>query len=148
MKKFLFALVAVMAVVLLGVTPNLAGGKKVTCKCPVSGKDATEKSAVDYKGAKVYFCCDMCPGEFKANTAKYATKANMQLVCTKQAVEKVCPFTGNELNTDTKIKVGDATVCFCCQMCQGKAMNTPAGKLINDVFNDKTFAKAFEIKKK
>jgi len=148
MKKSLIAFVAVAAVVLLGVTPNLAGDKAKGCKCPVSGKDAKESSAVDYQGGKVFFCCDMCPAEFKNNTAKYATKANMQLVCSKQAVQKLCPFTGMELNADTKTKVGDTEVCFCCQMCQGKVMNTPPDARVNLIFTDKNFQKAFEVKKK
>jgi len=38
------------------------------------GKAATENS-VDYKGGKVYFCCENCPKAFEANPGKYVTKS-------------------------------------------------------------------------
>ena len=148
--KSLLTVVAVALVILVGVNSNQAQDKdkKIACKCPVSGKEAKETSAVDYNGAKVYFCCDNCPKEFAANKAKYVAKANLQLVCTKQAVETLCPFTGMQLNEDATVVVGGAKVAFCCQMCQGKAENLPAEALINQVFNEKTFKKAFEVSKK
>jgi hypothetical protein len=148
MKKSLF-LFAAVAVAMLTLTTGEAGDKKgAVCKCPVSGKDAVKTSSLPHNGGTVFFCCDNCPKEFSANTAKYTAKANFQLFCTKQATEKQCPFTGMELNNDATVDVAGTKVAFCCQMCQGKAMNTPAEALINQVFSDKSFKKAFEVKKK
>lgn len=40
-------------------------------KVDIAKATATHKYA-DYKGKRYFFCCGGCPGEFKANPAKYA----------------------------------------------------------------------------
>ncbi|MDB5389829.1 MAG: hypothetical protein JWM11_5475 [Planctomycetaceae bacterium] len=120
--------------------------KEFKCMCPVAKtKAAKEDKSVEYRGAKVYFCCGGCPEAFKKDTAKFASRANMQLVVTGQAEEKKCPFTGNDLNKDTKIKVGDADVCFCCEKCQAKAEKATGDEQIDLVFGDKAFDKGFKV---
>ena len=116
--------------------------------CPVSGKAASESTCVDYKGAKVYLCCPNCEAPFKKDTAKFAAKANQQLVGTKQAKQVKCPFTGGKLNAETAIDVGGVKVCFCCNNCKGKVTKASADEQVQLVFNDEAFAKGFEIKKK
>jgi len=145
--KYLFTFAAVAVTLLVGVATNQAGDKDGVGKCPVSGKPAVKTSAVDYNGGKVYFCCDNCPKAFTADTAKYAAKANQQLVVTKQAKQTSCPFTGMEVNNDTIIDVGGAKVGFCCQMCQGKAENA-GGAQVNLLFNEKAFKKSFTVSPK
>ena len=54
-------------------------------KCPLAGKPAKAGTEVDYKGGKVFFCCDNCPMKFDKDTKAFATKANAQLVQTEQA---------------------------------------------------------------
>jgi len=120
---------------------------KFKAVCPVSGKAAKEDQSAEYKGAKVYFCCGGCPDAFKKDTAKYATKANYQLAVTGQAKLVKCPLSGGKLNTETAIAIGDTKVCFCCENCQGKVKEAKGDEQIELVFNDKAFAKGFEIKK-
>src|SRR5262249_28554091 len=121
MTRYLLAVVAIAALFVGTSAINRADDKKeIKAKCPVSGKDAKETSSVEYKGAKVYFCCDNCPKKFEQDTKKFAAKANHQLVATGQAKQVKCPLQGKELNADTKITVAGVDVCFCCQMCQGK----------------------------
>ena len=132
-------------------TATLYAADKVNlekAKCPVSGKECKEDTGVDYKGAKVYFCCNNCPKAFAKDTAKYAAKANMQLVATGQAKEVKCPFTGKELNTATAIKVDGTDVCFCCNNCKGKASKLTGDEQIDAIFGDKAFEKGFEVTKK
>jgi YHS domain-containing protein len=120
--------------------------KEFKCNCPVAKtKAAKEDKSVEYRGAKVYFCCGGCPEAFKKDTAKYAARANMQLVETHQAEQKKCPFTGNDLNKDTKIKVGDAEVAFCCNNCKGKAEKLTGDEQIETVWGDKAFDKGFKV---
>src|SRR4030095_13582907 len=92
----MFAVAAVMA----------AEGAKVKLdgvKCVVAAsKDAKEANAVDYKGGKVFFCCMNCPKAFAADTAKFAAKANAQLVATGQAQQEKCPLSGQRIDTATK----------------------------------------------
>ena len=111
--------------------------------CPVAGnKPAKAANAVDYKGGKVYFCCGNCPKAFEKDSAKFATKANTQLVATGQAKQDKCPITGRDLNAETKIKVDGAEVAFCCNNCKGKVEKADAKDQAEMVFSDKAFEKA------
>jgi YHS domain-containing protein len=49
-----------------------AGANKV---CPVSGDPVDPTVYVDYKGKRVYFCCDDCPAKFKQAPEEYFAKA-------------------------------------------------------------------------
>ena len=116
--------------------------------CPVSGKPAVESTAVAYKGAKVYLCCPGCVEPFQKATAKFAAKANQQLVATKQAKLVKCPFSGGKLNPETVVEVGGVKVCFCCNNCRAKVTKAGPEEQVQLVFNDGAFAKGFEIEKK
>jgi len=102
---------------------------------------------VDYKGGKVFLCCPGCTGAFKKNTAKYAAKANLQLVATGQAKQAKCPLTGGKCNPDTATDVAGVKVCFCCGGCKGKVAKAGGDEQIELLFNDKAFAKAFRVAK-
>ena len=150
MKARLFAAIGLVALLVATVVAEDKKEEKVKLegiKCPVSGGKATENS-VDYKGGKVYFCCDKCPTAFGKDTAKFATKANAQLVATGQAKQAKCPLSGGKLNPDTAITVGGAKVCFCCEMCQGKVKAAEGDKQLDLVFSDAAFKMAgFEVPK-
>ena len=90
---------AVVACLCFCLSANAADEAKLTC--PVSGKAATKDHAAKYKEGQVYFCCDNCPKAFEANTKKYATKANVQLVSTGQYKQTKCPLSGEALNPST-----------------------------------------------
>ena len=147
MKARLFAALGVVA--LLVATVMAEDKKEVKLdgiKCPVSAKAATQ-NAVDYKGGKVYFCCDKCPTAFDAK--KHGTKANAQLVATGQAKQAKCPLSGAKLNPDTAITVAGAKVAFCCEKCQGKVNAAKGDEQIALVFSDAAFEKAgFAVEKK
>lgn len=117
-------------------------------KCFVNPKAAAKAAnSADYKGGKVFFCCMNCPKAFAADNAKFAARANHQLVATGQAKQSKCPFTGEDVDTATKITVEGAAVCFCCDMCKAKAGESK--DKIADIFNDKAFEKAgFKVGKK
>lgn len=121
---------------------------KFKAACPISGKDALEDKTADYKGGKVYFCCGNCPGAFTKDTAKYATKANAQLVSTGQFTQVKCPLSGGKLNPDTGVEVNGVKVTFCCNNCKGKVAEAKGDAQSELVFSDKAFEKGFEIKKK
>jgi YHS domain-containing protein len=95
--------------------------KEFKATCPVSGKPATEDHVVTLKnGDKVYFCCDNCPKEFKADRKKYTIKVNRQLLETGQIVQVACPVTGKPINKDDTVETGNAKVSFCCEKCLAK----------------------------
>jgi YHS domain-containing protein len=115
-------------------------------KCLMNPKaDAKADKSVDYKGGKVYFCCDNCPKAFAKDTAKHAAKANMQLVSTKQAKQEKCPLSGGATKADKTAKVGGVEVAFCCENCQGKVAKASADEAVELVFNDKAFDKGFKV---
>lgn len=124
-----------------------AAEEKLSGKCPVSGKDIVKDASVEYKGAKVYFCCPGCPDAFKGDTAKYASKANQQLVQTGQAKQEKCPLSGQKLNPDTAVKVGEVAVTFCCTNCQGKVAKAEGDAQRDLVFSDVAFEKGFKVAK-
>jgi YHS domain-containing protein len=136
------ASVAAMAML---VATLYAADKLEGIKCPKSGKPVKEDKTVDYKGGKIYFCCENCPKAFDAE--KDQVKANEQLVATGQFVEKVCPLSGKELDTSTAIEVDGVKVCFCCNMCKGAVSKAEGAKKAEMVFGNKAFDKAFEKKK-
>lgn len=124
-----------------------AAKKECNATCPISGKPINKSVAVDYKGGKVFLCCPGCTGAFKKNTAKYAAKANLQLVATGQAKQAKCPLSGNGCNPDTATDVAGVKVCFCCGGCKGKVAKTSGDEQIELVFGDKAFAKGFQVAK-
>jgi hypothetical protein len=143
------AFLGLAAVTLLAIGVFAAEEKKEEKfgKCPVSGKTALEDKFVEYKGAKVYFCCPGCPPAFEKDTAKFATKANHQLALTKQATQGKCPLSGGKLNPDTGVDVAGVSVTFCCNMCKGKVAKATGDEQLELVFSDTAFGKGFEVKK-
>jgi len=122
--------------------------KGFKCMCPVSNKAAKKDQKVAYKGKEVYFCCAGCPDAFKKDTAKFAAKANHQLVGTKQAKQAKCPIKGTKCNPKHTVDVAGVKVAFCCPGCKGKAAEASGDDQIALLFGDKTFKKAFKINKK
>lgn len=142
MRKMTLLCVTVVAA--LCVSVGASGADAPALKCPVSGQAASKDHAVAYKDAQVYFCCDDCPAKFTANTKKYATKANEQLVASGQYKEVKCPLTGNKLNPETAIDVDGVSVQFCCNNCKGKVEKAKARRQAALVFGDAAFKKGFE----
>lgn len=147
MKNVCLGLCAVALLTVGVIAADEKKEEKAVAKCPVSGKDINKDAAVDYKGAKVYFCCPGCPGAFKKDTAKYASKANHQLVFTGQAEQEKCPLTGGKLNDQTTVEVSGVDVTFCCNGCKGKATKKSGDDQVDLVFNDKAFEKGFKVAK-
>lgn len=143
-SKLLGALAGVLC---LTVSIFAADVKLDGVKCILNPKGAAKaENSCEYKGGKVFFCCDGCPKEFAKDPAKHAAKANHQLVATGQAKQEKCPLSGGPLNPATKISVGGVDVCFCCEKCQGKAKDAKEGA-VDLVFGDKAFDKGFKVTK-
>jgi YHS domain-containing protein len=123
-----------------------ADEKKADLKCPVSGKPALTEHAVDFNGGKVYFCCPNCPKAFEKDSAKFAEKANAQLVASGQAKQTKCPLTGKALNAEQKVTVAGVEVQFCCMNCKGKVAKADEAEQAKLVFADAAFKKGFEVK--
>jgi len=110
--------------------------------CVVAPKAAKADKSAEFKDGMVYFCCGNCAGKFAEAPDKFNTNANMQLVATKQYEQKACPFSGGDLNPETKMKVGEVEVSFCCNNCKGKVEAAEAKDQVTMVFEEKAFKKA------
>ena len=114
-------------------------------KCMMmSKKDVVADSFAEYRGGKVFFCCDMCAKGFAKDPAKKAAQANMQLVQTGQFVQTACPITGKPVADGVTAKIGEMEIGVCCAGCQGK-INNAADDAARAalVFGDETFEKGF-----
>ena len=138
-----FAVLLVAAATVVAADVDLEG-----VKCVVADKAANPEKSADYKGGKVYFCCGNCAGKFADDSKKFAVKANHQLVATKQYEQKVCPFSGGDLNPETAVKLAGVNVAFCCNNCKGKVESAEKdAEKLEMVFSDKAFEKGFAKKK-
>ncbi|MFG0261086.1 MAG: hypothetical protein ACF788_01675 [Novipirellula sp. JB048] len=136
---------SVFAVALIATATVFAGEAKLDdIKCVVASKPVDASKSADYKDAKVYFCCNGCAGKFTKDTKKFATKANQQLVATKQYEQKGCPFSGKKVNPETVTDVDGIKVAFCCNGCKGKVAKAEGDAKVKLVFGEKAFAKAFK----
>ena len=129
--------VAALAVVALIVANSLrAADEKPALKCPVSGKAVDATKTVSFNGGKVAFCCENCPNAFNANSAKFAGKANLQLVQSGQLTQVKCPLTGRPMAADKTVEVGGVKVAVCCGNCLAKASKASGDEQINLLFSD------------
>ena len=138
-----------MAAFVAGIAVNAADEKKFSAKCLVAGKpDAKEDKFSEYKGGKVYFCCDNCKGKFDKDPAAFAVKANAQLISTGQAKQVKCPIAGKPVAEDKTVEVSGIKVGFCCDGCKGKVAEATGDAQAALVFSDDAFKKGFEVPKK
>ena len=125
-------------------------GEKIMC--PISNKKAKASATAEHAGGKVYFCCGNCVKAFNKDPKKFATKANFQLVATKQAEQVGCPISGRDTKDGTAIKIGEegkaqVSVAFCCNNCKGKAVGAEGDKQLEMLFSKAAFEKGFKVKK-
>ena len=70
-------LTLVLALFLAG--PVLAAtAPQAQTTCPVLGGNVNKEVYADYKGQRVYFCCQGCDAEFKKDPEKYLKKMKEQ----------------------------------------------------------------------
>lgn len=140
-------LVACLAALALFATASLADKEEIdweTIKCVVSGKKISKDVSTDYKEAKLFFCCEGCPNAFAKDKDKFASKANHQLVATKQFAQEKCPLSGRDLNEEITEKVAGLKVAFCCKNCQGKVAKAEDDEKLSLVFSEASFKKGFK----
>jgi hypothetical protein len=135
---FAVVLVAVASVAVIADELNL---KDV--KCVVADKDANPSKSAAYKDGTVYFCCGGCQGKFSKDQKSFATRANHQLVATKQYVQKSCPFSGKPVDSAVTTTVSGVDVGLCCNGCKSKVEKAKPEKQVELVFADKPFTIAF-----
>ena len=153
MKSFTTAasvlLAAMVAIVSVG-NAEEAAKKVTTVKCPVAGKEIkiADAKTVSYKKANVYVCCGKCKAAMEKDSKKFATKANHQLIQTKQAKQVKCPLSGGSVNAEQNVKVAGVKVGFCCGKCKAKVAGAEGDAQLELVFSEDAFKKGYEVKEK
>lgn len=117
----------------------------VAPKCPVSGSAVNKDVATSFNGGDIYFCCSKCQAAFDSESKDQASKANLQLVVTKQAKQKGCPFSGGAVKAETKLAVNGVDVQFCCNGCRSRVAKVDKDNRLGIVFSTAAFKKGFEI---
>ena len=122
-------------------------------KCVVMAKAGAKASkVVETKQGKLYMCCGRCVKAYNKNPDKFAAAANMQMVQTKQFVQKGCPFSGGKVNDNAVVKIGKMEVKMCCNSCVKKVNSAKSdAEKVAMVFSKESFKKGFtkaEAKKK
>ena len=142
MKKQLFSLGLVAVLVASAIA--IAEDKAPNLSCPVSGKAACSDASADFNGGKIKFCCEKCQKAFQDDNAKFAAKANLQLVQSGQLKQTACPMTGKPCDASKSVDVSGVKVAFCCNGCKGKAEKASGDDLVSLIFKDtsKGFAAA------
>lgn len=115
--------------------------------CPVSGSSAKKENSSKYRDKETYFCCEKCKAAFDAEPAKFSTKANFQLVQTKQFRQTKCPVSGSKVDKEQSLKVEGVKVSFCCDKCKGSIDAASKDEQLTKVFADAVFTKSFAVKK-
>ena len=88
------------------------------------------------RAARSYFCCGDCPGAFKKDTAKYATKANHATGRHGPDHSGQMPAVWCETQSRRQrrnqwyVKVG-----FCCEKCQAKAKDAKGDAQVDLAFS-------------
>jgi len=139
---------ALLLVVSLSVSAN-AQQLPEGLKCFVGGKPAKAEAAADYRGGKVYLCCNHCVETFTKDNEKFATLANHQLVLTGQFEQTGCPISGGDVDAEQFVEVSGVKVFMCCGKCkakvEGAASEEEKQKL---VFANAAFEKSYAMKPK
>ncbi|TWT46165.1 YHS domain protein [Phycisphaerae bacterium RAS1] len=98
-----------------------AAAKAAGPLCPVSGMPIKESFSTDYKGKKVYFCCDKCPAKFSENPDKFKDQVKAQWsAMIPLRMQVTCPGCGKPCSDKfTSTESGEA-VNFCSADCKAK----------------------------
>jgi YHS domain-containing protein len=87
MKMVKILLIFLVALALAGGPALAADQPKPQTVCPVLGGNIDKKVYTDYKGKRIYFCCQGCDAEFKKNPEKYMKKMEAEGITLEKSPE-------------------------------------------------------------
>ncbi|MCO6437559.1 MAG: efflux RND transporter periplasmic adaptor subunit [Phycisphaerae bacterium] len=104
----------------------------VQTHCPVMGGEIDPTVFIDYKGAKIYFCCWGCDEKFRAEPEKYIPKLPESIQkqirdADSRDTEKqtLCPVMGGEIDPKVYTDFHGVRIYFCCPPCIDKFTSEP-----------------------
>ena len=94
-------------------------------KCPITGNKIDSQSFTDYKGSRVYYCCQKCDKKFLSEPQKYLSEMSRAGV-TPAKLQTTCPVTGDGISEDDfEVKTLKGTILVCCKKCVKKLKADP-----------------------
>ncbi len=93
---------------------------KVDPMCPVSQQPCDPKVSVDFHGGRVWLCGQKCRLLFEENSAPYAAAGHLQMVLTRQFVQRACPLDGAPVRAGKPVEIGGVDVGFCSDACRSR----------------------------
>lgn len=141
--RTLFLGVASFALAFAGITfaADVVDLKDVKCLVNPKAAAKADKSS-EWKDGKVFFCCSNCLGKFEGDKKAMASKANHQLIASKQVEQTACPMSGVAIKDDKKVEFKGATVKFCCGNCLAAAEKMSDEEKLDGLFGEKAYEKA------
>lgn len=130
-RTFALALVLVFAAAFTaGASDDKHKGNQT--KCPVMGNPVNMDSYTDYKGYRIFFCCDGCKDSFAENPDSYIEKMKAEGVeLMKLKEQSVCPVSGKELaSKEVFADYEGKRIYFCCPNC-AKAFGSDPEKYLS-----------------
>lgn len=109
---------------------------KVDPLCPVSQQPCDPKVSLDFHGGRVWFCCRKCKQAFEDDATPYAAAGHLQMVLTRQFVQRACPLDAAPLAAGTQLDVGGVDVGFCGDACRGRVSNATLEDQVELVFGN------------
>lgn len=96
--------------------------------CPVMGEPVNFLVHTDTAEGPVYFCCGMCIGKYKKDTAKYAKAVTEQRAALAKLpkVQVTCPMCDKAPAKDVTADHKGEKVHFCCKDCLATYNKEPA----------------------
>lgn len=109
---------------------------KVDPLCPVSQQPCDPKVSLDFHGGRVWFCCRKCKRAFEDDPAPYAAAGHLQMVLTRQFIQRNCPLDGGPIAAGTQLDVGGVDVGFCGDACRTRVANAALEDQVELVFGN------------
>lgn len=95
--------------------------------CPVMGGKIDKTIYGDYKGVRVYFCCNECPPEFNKDPEKYIKALeDAGMAPEKTKPQTMCPVMGGKIDKQFFGDNEGKRVYFCCAACPKEFEKDPA----------------------
>jgi YHS domain-containing protein len=98
--------------------------------CPVSQQPCDPKVSFDFHGGRVWFCGPKCRQIFEDNPAAYAAAGHLQMVLTRQFVQRACPLDGAPVAAGVQVDVGGVNVGFCSDACHSRVENATSAEAL------------------
>ncbi len=131
MKKQITIVLMVTLALALNVMAENAKSNKVKKEviaqkiCPVMGGKINKNLYYEYKGHKIYVCCQGCIATVKKDPEKYLKKVQANIAKNAVVKQTICPVMGGKINKNLYYEYKGHKIYVCCQGCIAAVKKNP-----------------------